>query len=298
MPAMEIERIGVADFADAERAGRPAVIAGGATCRATELWSPSYLAAKLGHVAIRYKRSTRNCHPNFHAATIAEMFAVGACTFGEFLDHITRGPEDHRAHWLFTGDEQFIVQRRNDVTTEHPELRALLEDLDPSLVPAERLYTVWGWFSGRGVRTWLHYDNNGCHNLNFTITGRKHCRLYAPELLARLAPFPLGGANPAHNCSAIDVDDPPPGFAELPALEATLEAGDALFIPAWWFHTFLHLGELNSNINYWWRPERPLANPTARRQDVLDLARATGVDPKTDAGAVLRQLDALAIALQ
>jgi len=24
--------------------------------------------------------------------------------------------------------------------------------------------------SGRGVRTWLHYDNNGCHNLNAQIT--------------------------------------------------------------------------------------------------------------------------------
>ena len=51
----------------------------------------------------------------------------------------------------------------------------------------------------RGVRTWLHYDNNGCHNLNAQICGHKRCWLYAPDQLQRMHPFLLGSGNPAHN---------------------------------------------------------------------------------------------------
>ena len=127
--------------------------------------------------------------------------------------------------------------------------------------------------SGRGVRTWLHYDNNGCHNLNAQITGEKRCALYAPELVGRLRLFRLGGSNPAHNCSQIDVEQGE--LADVPCLEATLHAGDLLFIPAWWLHTFLHLGELNTNVNFWWKPEHPLANPVAQTGDTrrLDLVQ-------------------------
>jgi hypothetical protein len=297
----ELSRIAAGDraaFAAAEAAGTPVVIAGGARgFRAALLWSPAYLEARIGGVRVRYKQSSCNKHPDFGADSIAKMFAVGAGTFGEFVHAITTGPADERAKKLFTGDEQFLLRRRDGVTTYSDDLRALLDDVEvPDLIPADRLYTVWSWFSGPGVRTWLHYDNNACHNLNAQITGRKTCWLFAPDELARLAPFPLGGANPAHNCSRIDVDEPG-ALAGVPRLTATLEAGDLLFIPAWWFHTFEHLGEFNSNVNFWWKPERPLANATAARQRLLELVAATGIDPRgaDPAAAALRRLDELAI---
>jgi lysine-specific demethylase 8 len=121
----------------------------------------------------------------------------------------------------------------------------------PAQVPPERLYTVWAWLGGPGARTWLHYDNNGCHNLNAQLTGEKTCVLFAPEHLARLKPFPPEGANPAHNCSQLDIDEVP---ADIPRITARLEAGDLLFIPALWLHAFHHLGELNTNVNWWWKP--------------------------------------------
>jgi lysine-specific demethylase 8 len=277
----------------------PLVIRGGAAMPAVGRWNAEYLKQRIGGVRLRHKLSRGHAHPDFTAPTIKEMFALGEGTFAELIDAMTIGPVGERARRLFTGDEEPLLRRRDGVTTVSELLRPLLDDIVvPERIPPEQLYTVWAWFSGAGVRTWLHYDNNGCHNLNAQITGRKRCWLYAPEHLARLAPFPLGGANPAHNCSAIDAENPPPGFADLPCWEATLEAGDLLFIPAWWFHTFVHLGELNSNVNFWWRPAQPPSNAVARRNDLLELAVRSGVDPRgaDPAAALLRRLDELAVA--
>ena len=181
------------------------------------------------------------------------------------------------------------------------ELAPLLEDVQmPALFPEQQLHTVWAWLSGPGVRTWLHYDNNGCHNLNAQVTGRKRCVLYAPEELGKLHPFPLGGGNPAHNCSRIDVERPDAALAaDLAAAQgwhAELGPGDLLFIPAWWFHTFEHLGELNANVNFWWKPERPRWNVVAARQALVDAATAAPLDLKDRAVATaLAALDAIAV---
>jgi hypothetical protein len=286
-------------LADAIERARPVVIRGGALAwPATQRWSADSLRARIGNVPIRVKRSRTNAHPDFRAAALADMFATEAMTVAELLDRIASSAPEQRARWLFTGDEKFLLRRRSGATTIDADLAILLDDIVvPSWIePA--LYTAWAWISGAGVRTWLHYDNNGCHNLNSQLTGRKTCVLYAPEHLAALAPFPLGGSNPAHNCSQLDVDDPnvEARLATLPRLEAALEAGDQLFIPAWWFHTFAHHGELNTNINLWWRPTTPLGNAVAARQQLLEWAAATGVDPRGDdpTAALLRRLDQLA----
>jgi hypothetical protein len=234
----------------------PVVITGGAhALPALGRWTVPYLKERLGTTTVRYKKSRGRAHPDFTAASVAEMFATGALAFADLLDAMTTGPVDARARVLFTGDEHFLLRVRDGEVTYAPELAPLLRDVvAPALVPLARLYTVWAWFSGAGVRTWLHYDNNGCHNLNAQICGRKRAWLFAAELAPALSLFPLGGNNPATNCSAIDVDDPARRAAldALPRWEAELEAGDLLFIPANWLHTFDHLGEFNANVNFWW----------------------------------------------
>ncbi|HVR18103.1 MAG TPA: cupin-like domain-containing protein, partial [Polyangiaceae bacterium] len=54
------------------------------------------------------------------------------------------------------------------------------------------------------------------------------------------------------------------------ALRATLEAGDLLFIPAWWPHAFFHHGEFNANVNFWWTPDSPRDNAVSRRQAAIE----------------------------
>lgn len=299
----EVERVSAIDAesfrARFEHLDTPVVLAGAAgDWPALRTFQLPNLRQTLGHIRSQFKVSSSNAHPDFRQQTLAEMFARRAATFDEFFDAITQGPREERCRWLFTGDEQFLLQRRQGVTKVHVPFQPLLAaTILPELIPDDRLYTVWVWFSGAGVRTWLHYDNNGCHNLNAQITGSKQCLLIPPSEQGRLAPFALGGQNPAYNCSQIDVERPDlerfPDYAGVEAHLASLTAGDILFIPAFWFHTFLHQGEFNSNVNFWWKPERPSWNAVARRQVLLEATAAAGIDPRSDAAAaaVLERLD-------
>ncbi len=277
------------------------IVQGAAGWPAVERWSPEYLSRVLGPIELPYKASTSNAHPDFRVSEPAGMFARGRAPLSQFLESISTGPRAERSRYLFTGDERFLMRRRSNQTSVDAELAPLLADVPvPSLFPRERLHTVWAWLSGPGVRTWLHYDNNGCHNLNAQITGRKRCVLYAPDELAKLHPFPLGGDNPAHNCSRIDVERPDAALAaDLAAAQgwtAELGPGDLLFIPAWWFHTFAHEGEFNSNVNFWWKPDRPLWNVVAARQALVDAAAAAQLDRSDRAvAAALAALDAVAL---
>jgi hypothetical protein len=264
-PGAELPRVDEAALAGHVATETPCVIAGGArTWPAAQRWTIEYLDARIGDREIRCKRSRSHVHPDFRATSIKEMFATEATTFRALFAAIAAGD----ATRLFTGDEQFVLRRRDGVTTVHEPFRALLDDVVvPAIISPEQLYTVWAWFSGRGVHTWLHYDNNGCHNLNAQLAGSKTCVLYPPSELDRMALFPVGGANPAVNCSSLDLDanGPPPG-----GYTARLEAGDLLFIPAWWFHAFDHHGAFNANVNFWWKPAHPTENPVSRRQEAID----------------------------
>jgi lysine-specific demethylase 8 len=283
---VEVERIRVKSLSElAERleAGRAPLVIQGAIDHypALATWSADSLSRRLGPVRVRYKLSPSNAHPDFRAGSLAQSFATGESRLDELLTAITSGDPRERSRRLLTGDEQFLLRRRDGVTRIHPELSPLLADVEiPPVIPEERLFSVWPWLSGPGVRTWLHYDNNGCHNLNAQICGRKQCLLLPPEHLDALALFPPGGPNPAVNCCAIDVDAPAPeladAFGALERHEAEIEAGDVLYIPAWWLHAFLHLGELNANVNFWWKPLHPTDNAVSRRQAGIDAnARAT-----------------------
>ena len=259
-----------------EAVDRPVVIRAGAkSLRAFERWNPEYLVATVGDVRAPHKLSVTNKHPDFDQQSLAVTFARGESTLGELVRAVTTGPIEERSKRLFTGDEKYLLRRRNGVTTIDRELEPLWRDVGlPELVPESRLYTVWAWLSGRGVRTWLHYDNNGCHNLNAQVCGRKQCLLFEPTDPESLYLFEPGGPNPALNCSAVDVDAPDlekyPHFARASALSATIEAGDLLFIPAWWAHAFFHDGEFNANVNYWWMPDVPRDNAVSRRQAAID----------------------------
>lgn len=238
-------------------------------------WDAGTVAAALGERQFQFKKSANNAHPNFRAATISEMFAREALTFRDFFDRISSGPETERCRYIFTGDEHFVARLREGKFLVNPTLEPLwTATIVPAFVPRQQLYSVWSWFSGPGVRTWLHYDNNGCHNLNVQLHGQKRCTLYPPGIVGALEFFAPGDAVPAYNCSKLDVDDPSNQrlLESVPHFEATLRRGDLLFIPAHWLHTFWHEGDYNANVNFWWKPlahEYPAVdnNDVARREN-------------------------------
>ena len=121
--------------------------------------------------------------------------------------------------------------------------------LEPSVAP--RL-----WF-GNAVVTPAHFDES--HNVACVVAGRRRFTLFPPEQIANLYIGPLGFAPTGTPISLVDFRHP--DFERFPlfrqaldnAWVAELEPGDAIYIPALWWHHVESLDKVNALVNYWWR---------------------------------------------
>jgi hypothetical protein len=113
---------------------------------------------------------------------------------------------------------------------------------------------------GNASRASTHYD--GSHNIAAVVAGSRRFALFPPDQTANLYVGPLENTIAGQPTSMVDIEAPDldryPRFAE--AMEsmvvAELEPGDALFIPAFWWHDVKASGPLNVLVNYWWgQPE-------------------------------------------
>jgi hypothetical protein len=238
---------------------------------------PASVSAMTRGRQFQFKFSASGAHPNFRGSDLAAMFARESMTFAEFFERLRVTDTDEQTRRIFTGDEHYLWRVRDGSKAMNPDFGELAHIVQaPPYVPSERVYSVWVWFSGKGARTWLHYDNNACHNLNLQVCGAKRCILLPPQTLSELAFYEPGGHVPAYNCSSVDVESAASKalIEGLPHYDALLEQGDLLFIPAHWIHTFVHEGDYNANVNFWWQPDaaqEPLVhdNPVAERETRL-----------------------------
>ena len=110
-----------------------------------------------------------------------------------------------------------------------------------------------------GNRTCIapHFDNT--ENIACVVGGRRRFTLFPPDQISNLYPGPLELTPAGQPVSLVDVRNPDlerfPRYAEaLRAAEvAELGPGDALYIPALWWHNVEALEDFNVLVNYWWR---------------------------------------------
>lgn len=109
---------------------------------------------------------------------------------------------------------------------------------------------------GNRVTTPTHFDAQ--HNIACVVCGRRRFTLFPPEQLSNLYIGPLDYAptGAAISMARLDqVDDPrfPRLRTALAAAQtATLEPGDAIYMPPLWWHNVASLEQLNALVNYWW----------------------------------------------
>ena len=113
--------------------------------------------------------------------------------------------------------------------------------------------TMWIGTAGKVAP---HYDVH--RNLACVVAGKRRFLLYPPGEVASLYPGPVLNAPGGVPVSLVNVWDPDldrhPRYAEALAagFEATLEPGDAVYIPGLWWHGVESLERVNVLVNYWW----------------------------------------------
>ena len=216
---------------------------------------PQPEAAGVGHLAVKRSRSRFFMYEEHRADSHAKLQdAIGATkvlglTPQEFFGRLLEEPDSENEFHYWTSP-------LSDVAPE------LLERL-PGWEGLHRLADAGGGGSGggapaamelptdpRGPSLWVgsggsatqaHYDV--ADNVIVQLHGEKRVRCYPPSAHEALHVFP--DAHPRARKSQVNWDAEPadsgyryPGFAQLgePFLDVTLQPGDALSVPAFWFH--------------------------------------------------------------
>lgn len=111
------------------------------------------------------------------------------------------------------------------------------------------------WISNRSMIA-AHFDN--FHNIACVVGGRRKFTVFPPDQVGNLYIGPLLKTPGGSPISVVDLREP--DYARFPkfrqalesAQEATLEPGDAIYIPILWWHGVESLEPLNILVNYWW----------------------------------------------
>lgn len=156
--------------------------------------------------------------------------------FDDYAAYVEGAPDD--------GDLQYAFQIPFDAASD---------GLNPLLPDAELIRDRLLWFGPSGTVVPMHFDE--AHNFFHQHYGRKHVTLVPPNHFESLRP----GAKdaPDRHMSSIDLassdDQSDSARGAPPCLKADLEPGDALFIPAFWWHRVEAVGAAIS-VTYFWRP--------------------------------------------
>jgi hypothetical protein len=114
---------------------------------------------------------------------------------------------------------------------------------------------------GNSSRVAPHYDESD--SIACVVSGNRRFILFPPEQVANLYVGPIDKTVAGQPTSMVDLErvdfERFPKFREAldHALVADLEPGDAIFIPALWWHAVQANGQLNVLVNYWWSDAPP-----------------------------------------
>jgi hypothetical protein len=227
---------------------RPAVLRG-----AARDWPAVQAARRSDADAVAYLK--RFLHPRPVGAIVGQPEIQGRFFYSDDMTgfNFTRG---------LSPLEPFLNRLLKD--REHPAPLAMAVQSEPMTL-SDRMFeqnppTVSIWIGNRTVAT-AHFDFS--NNIACSLVGRRRFTLFPPEQLPNLYVGPLELTPAGTPVSLVDLEAPDlarfPRFATAieTAETATLEPGDAIYIPFHWFHAVDSLAPVNFFANYWWNDARP-----------------------------------------
>jgi hypothetical protein len=274
--AIPVERVAAPTRAVFEeryvRPSRPVVLTSAVSgWPALKRWNPAYLREKIGALEVGFKSSASDILPDYWSEAGNIHSKRLKAPLSEYLDLILAPRKPDGLRYYLSGDEVKFVDEDGKV---NPAMAPLAQDFTPPPYFDRAVATDSGfWVSAGGITSALHYDGDGHHNLNVQVAGEKVVTLFSPwearnvypNLALQLRPFNFS------QVSAIAPDlEAFPRYAQAERFEARLSPGDMLFIPSFWFHTLRHVGDLNLNVNFWWKPDAPQLTPPAMRKVFIE----------------------------
>lgn len=225
----EIPRINLARWVRindrARREAVPLVIAGAvAESTAVREWTPRSLASRFDievHAALDLP-GTRAPYVDYESAHGARI------PFPELVDRIERG---ERCYLAQANLDHFV---------------GLDEELDLSDLTAVPRYGLNLWVGGR-TRSGLHFDS--ADNVLVQIFGRKRAVLVAPDHVRALHVLSDVPSKSSLSPDEIELAGDGP-LRRIERWRATLDPGDALFVPRGWWHYLASPGP-SISVNHW-----------------------------------------------
>jgi lysine-specific demethylase 8 len=203
---------------------------------ARDLWTIDYFKEMFGHVETYFRGSDDESEVVFNRRSSVKM------RLSEYFDLIRSPLPDERPPYL--GNIPFRDQHA----------KKLLDPLKPHFkfpryFPDQNGSDFRLWVGAAGQKSTLHNDDY--HGFNAQILGRKTFLLFSPEQY----PFLYTQMMSAHFwASPVDALNPDyeryPHLKSACALRGTLEEGEMLYLPLFWWHQVL-AETLCININMW-----------------------------------------------
>jgi len=163
----------------------------------------------------------------------------------DLFDRLLAGVGNASAPALYAGSVSLPIYFPGFSAANH--LRSLL-------TVTSLLESIW-----IGNRTCIaaHFDNT--ENIACVVAGKRRFTMFPPDQISNLYVGPLDLTPAGQPVSLVDIRNPDlkrfPRFAA--ALEvaevAELGPGDAVYVPALWWHHVEALDDFNVLVNYWWR---------------------------------------------
>ncbi len=167
----------------------------------------------------------------------------------------------HRAETVGAALDALLDNTKTDNAPATYIQSILIKDHLPNFISVHNMPFVP---EGTPPRAWIgnktvvqtHFDLS--ENIACVVAGEREFTLFPPDQLPNLYIGPLESAPGGTPVSTTNLDQPDfnahPGFetALKTATRAQLKSGDAIYIPAGWFHHVRALSDINMLVNYWW----------------------------------------------
>lgn len=239
-------------------------------------WDLLYLKQRIGDVLVKFKSAKSGLFPNPDLFYTKELPDIMQTKFADYINLLERNKQDVtiKDYFFLNADETYLF--KNGVFNK--QFNSIISDfIIPTFIPKKNLMESGLWISQKGTASSIHYDYQGCHNLNTQIKGSKRVVLFNPAEYTKLYMCPINGELLFSNFSKVNWQNINynkfPNIKEVQYIEGVLEPGDAIFIPAFWLHYFDHIGDFNINVNFWWSPTKITFN-SASLSWLLNVAAA------------------------